>query len=235
MNQIIQHSFLPQEWKQDISEYRFFELLERVLGQRLSDSDKQWFAGCTCVEQFMARLVKSRVFQSLALTGSGSGIGRLGEFYICLRSDMRWEPRAGYDLWGALEMHDNIKAGKIEVKTGGPSIRTIGWKVMITGRQKILKADILIFIGMKRTYNPCDGVMLAIPRKRLVLEVEKQLLLRPNRIPDIHISKNEYNIQTNQLNQWYDFKIRNHSDLRNIISEHIHGKFIIIPQQLSLF
>lgn len=225
---------LPTSWKQEVSEYRFFELLERVLGRALSEADKQWFEGCICVEQFMARLVESKVFEYLSLRGNPITLGRLGEFYVCLRCDMRWEPRTGFDIWGALEFRDEIGVGKVEVKTGGPGSEH-NWQPQITGRKQVLLADVIIFIGMAYSFNPCEGAMIVIPADRLQEEVDKQLKRAPHRIPSISISRNRYNRRTGSLNGWYEFELHNHAMLRKVIAEHIHGEFNIISQQLPLF
>ncbi len=237
MNNITQKQLvLPSDLMpnvQKISNYMFFMLLEKVLGQPLSNGERRHFQGCRCVEDFMAVLIESPIYRKLAVEGNPIGQWKLGELYTCLRCDMRWEPRSGFDLWGALEYQKMITAGRVEVKTGG-IIQSSDWIVQITGRKKVLIADVLVFVGMVDSYNPCDSVLLAIPKEILEPEVDRQLRKR-DRIPYISINKCRFSKKTRRMNKWYEFEVYDHSQLRQYIAQYVHGDFQIIPQQLILF
>lgn len=144
-------------------------------------------------------------------------------------------PRHGYDVRGAFEYENMLEAGMIEVKTCEPGSST-AWQPRMTDINSKVIADVLVFVGLLESYNPCDARLFAIPKSVLTSEVEKRIKRNPkeNR-PEISVSKNRVNNNTGQVNQWYEFELVNHSKLLRRITRYVHGDFGIWPEQLSLF
>lgn len=205
-------------------------LLGKV-GIPVGEADRQLFFGCKSIEDIMFRLSESGTIEKLFLAGTGTGLGRLGEFYIALRCEARWETRPGYDVWGAFEYARSIEAGKIEVKTSKPSSNRDHWYPRISGYEKKLRMDVLAFLGMKDSFNPCEASLFIIPKKSLIDVANKwwnDEKKRDDPRPRIAISKNRFNLRTGHLNSWHEYQVSNHSKSREIIAMYTAGDFRII-------
>lgn len=231
LQQSLQWMYRPNQ--QEINKYEFFALLKQALGREPGRGDEKWFDGCGTVEQFMHRMLDTEVFQALALRNNHIGRANLVEFYVCLRAALTWEPNPGFDLYGALKYQDDIKAGKIEVKHGG-EIQSHSWNIQATGKEKVIKADVLVFIGMPEAFNPCEGTMFVIPSSAYRETVVEQLEIR-DRIPEIHINTSRYNGKTKKLNKWYEYELIDHTLLKEQLGRYIHGVPVVLSQQLVLF
>lgn len=228
-------TYKPASQVQPISENYVWFLLETVLRRAPGAADRELFAGCTTVEDVMFRLSESDVIKTLFLRGTMDGIGRLGEFYIAMRTMKEWAPRTGYDVWGAFEYLKAITTGKVEVKTCSPSATRHQWDPRITGNDVELRADVLVVLGMHDSYNPCDATMFVIPRHALEPVVAEHRARGSKDRPRISIIKHRYNPQTNKQSPWYEYEVSPHARVKEVIAQYVHGDFSIVPQQMSLF
>lgn len=226
--------YRPMSQLQPISENYVWFLLETVLRKAPTVADRELFAGCKTIEDIMFRLSESEVIRTLFLNGPMDGIGRLGEFYIALRTMKEWAPRAGYDLRGVFEYLHRIEAGTIEVKTLSPSKTRPLWDPRITGNNIELRADVLIVLGMHESINPCDATLFAIPRHALEGAVAEHLARSSKDRPRISIRKQRINPQTRKQNPWYEYEVLNHSMVKDFIAQYVHGDFGILPQQMEM-
>lgn len=232
---VLPSMYAPKSRLQPISENYVRFLLEAVLPQGITISDEQLFNGCTTVEDIMFRLTESEVIKSLFLRGSMDGIGRLGEFYVALRTMKEWSPRPGFDIWGAFEYLKDITTGRIEVKTLTPSSTRHQWDPRITGNTIEVQADVLVVIGMLDSYNPCEASLFIIPKHVLVPIAEEHKRKGTSDRPRISIIKHRHNPQTKKQNPWWEYEVINHVMTKEVITQYVHGDFNIIPQQMSMF
>lgn len=232
---------LPSEYKpiiQPISENLVLYKLEKVLGRPPNETDRRFLVDCRCVEDFVT-LISESYIGDVFIKGCNAGLGRLGEFYVSLRCEkaVAWEPGAGYDLWGAWRYDDLVKAGKVEVKTCGVlPPKSKSWLPRISGYLDEMVADVVVFVCMTKTLNPCQAKTFVIPRSALADIFQKQKGRGKTR-PQISIAAKEVNAHTKQRNRWYEFLALDHTMIKERIGEYVHGKFSILPtiSQLSLF
>jgi len=230
---------LPSEYNpitQPISENLVFYKLEKVLGRSPNDEDRKFLSRCRCVEDFMV-LIAETYIGDVFIKGSGIGLGRLGEFYVSLRCEkaVEWEPTAGYDLWGAWRYEDLVKGGKVEVKTSAQQ-GNYNWSVRIAGQLSEFVADVVVFVCLDKSLNPCREKMFVIPRDALIDTFCEQKTERPHDRPRISIAKTQINNNTGQQNRWYEYLLMDHTKLKERIGEYVFGQFSILGmEQLSLF
>jgi hypothetical protein len=230
---------LPSEYMtytQPMSANLVLYKLEKVFGRPPNDEDRRLLSSCKCVEDFVTLITKTYVGDFIR--GSGAGLGQLGEFYVSLRCEkaVAWESRPGYDLWGAWRYDDLVKAGKVEVKTcGSLPPKSDSWSPRISGYLSELVADVVVFVCMTASFNPCYAKLFVVPRYALVDTFNEQKA-RSNTRPRISISQHEINRHTKQRNSWYEFLLRDHTSLKESIGNYIHGHFgIMTIEQGVLF
>ncbi len=203
-----------------------------MIGRPPSAEDKIIFKGCRTVEDFIRRLTDSYI-ADVFIKGSSAGLGRLSEFYVVLRLEKEWEPRPGYDVWGAFEYDTLLKAGKVEVKSSTIANRS-DWGPRISGYLTEFMADVVVFVCYLNTLNPCEARLFVIPRHALI-ETFNEQRSRGARRPQISIARSRINIQTGALNQWQEFRLYRHSSLKEQITKYIHGQYDFVVQQLDMF
>lgn len=228
-------TYKPKSQLQPISENYVWFLLETVMRQGLAVADRGLLQGCSTVEDVMFRLSESEVIKSLFLRGSMDGIGRLGEFYVAMRTQKEWASRPGFDLFGAFEYLKAITTGKIEVKTLSPSTTRHQWDPRVTGNNIEIRADVLVVLGMLNSFNPCDASMFVIPKHALEPIVAQHIAKGGRDRPRLSISKQRIHPTTHRTNPWYEYEVVNHSMLKDVITQYVHGDFGIIPQQMVMF
>jgi len=232
---VIQPYLLPEEYQQSVSENYVLFLLEKVFrGHKPNKYTIELLKGCLTVEEVITRISESDLIQELFLKESYTGLGRLGEFYIALRCGKEWAPRQGFDIWGAFEYHDLIEVGKVEVKTCSPTNRS-NWGIRITDTKQEIKYDVLVLIGMLKTFNPCQARIFVIPKEVLIPIVEKGIQSGNKGRIRLGISTNQTNSYTGKINRWYEYECPNHVNLVERITQYIHNDFVVTSEQLPLF
>lgn len=201
--------------------------LLRKIGIRPNEQDRKIFEGCISVSQMMDRLCESESMRRLI------NLHDEGEFYVSLLCECKWEPRTGFDAYGAFEYLEMIKAGKLEVKTGEYTDNRM-WNVRFTGTTGDIRSDVLVFIGMRDSIYMTKATMLAIPKEVLIPIASNYKCEYDARVHS-GISKNRINIQTGELNQWYQYEVPNHNLLKDYVTRYIHGDFSVGSGQLSLW
>jgi hypothetical protein len=156
----------------------------------------------------------------------------LGEFYVALLCECKWEPRPGFDVWVAFEYLKMIRAGRIEVKTGENTPNN-HWRVRLSGTTGDIRSDVLVFIGMKDDVYMTKATMLAVPKEALIPKAEIYKCQYDARVSS-GISRNRTNKKTGKLNQWYEYEVPSHELLKSFVTQYIHGDLFVGTEQLSL-
>lgn len=206
-----------------IADYAY-HLLHRI-GVEPNEADRDIFSGCISITQMIDRLCKSNAMKRLI------DLPKLGEFYVALLCEAKLEPRIGFDVWGAFEYAEMIRAGKIEVKTGIHS-QNPEWSVRVTGYTGQVRSDVLVFIGMRDDTYISLATMLAIPRDKLIPIADNYKNTSDARAK-IYVAKTR-TTKTGKLNGWYEFEVPSHSLLKSIVTKYIHGKMVVEAEQMPL-
>lgn len=218
---------LPSEYMPriaQISQWAIFLLLEETFGRKLNQDMQARFARCKCAQDVVTVLAEDWIDEFLRID-----LWRLCQLYIALLGGFKLArpQQKGYDALDCFELHGAIKAGTIQVKHGGRTIRP-NWNVKIVSEDGSSNYGVLVFDGMSETRNPSKGDLFIIPREDLQPTLEQGSV-------NINVSKNKFYGRKGSLNKWWEYHLPDHNRLRNRISKYIHGEPVISITDLPLF